>query len=73
VSGFQIHFSSHDIMTPGDAPGRASSRMNPAALKTNLSALKVGGLLIINTDAFNEQNLEKRGLHDEPSRRRGAR
>jgi 2-oxoglutarate ferredoxin oxidoreductase subunit alpha len=65
VSGFQIHFSSHDIMTPGDAPD-VFVCMNPAALKTNLSALKVGGLLIINTGAFNEQNLEKAGYTTNP-------
>ena len=39
VSGFQIQFGSHDIMTPGDAPD-ALVAMNPAALKTNLPDLR---------------------------------
>src|SRR6476620_4064896 len=39
VSGFQVHFSSSDIHTPGDVLD-ALVAMNPAALKTNLKALK---------------------------------
>src|SRR5262249_2526669 len=35
VSGFQIHFSDHDILTPGDRPDVLVA-MNPAALRTNL-------------------------------------
>src|SRR5881409_4093832 len=35
VSGFQLHFADHDILTPGDAPNVLVA-MNPAALKTNL-------------------------------------
>src|SRR5256712_3830942 len=38
VSGFQIHFSDHDILTPGDAPSVLVA-MNPAALRTNLKDL----------------------------------
>src|SRR5688572_32696830 len=54
VSGFQIHFSDHDILTPGDAPNVLVA-MNPAALKTNVRDLPKGGMLIVNTDAFSER------------------
>jgi 2-oxoglutarate ferredoxin oxidoreductase subunit alpha len=60
VSGFQIHFSDHDILTPGDAPNVLVA-MNPAALRTNLRDLPRGGTLIVNRDAFTERNLEKAG------------
>src|ERR1700704_2725925 len=36
VSGFQIHFSSREIFTPGDQV-EALVAMNPAALATNLA------------------------------------
>ena len=65
VSGFQIHFSDHDIMTPGDAPDVLVA-MNPAALKSNLSDLPPGGTLIVNEDAFTERNLEKVGFATNP-------
>ncbi len=65
VSGFQIHFASHDIRTPGDAPDVLVA-MNPAALKVNLDSLKVGGLLIVNTGAFTTGNLEKAGYAANP-------
>src|SRR6266567_6704203 len=51
VSGFQVHFSSTDIHTPGDDLD-ALIAMNPAALKTNLRDLEPGGILIVNRDAF---------------------
>src|SRR6188474_2357483 len=50
VSGFQIHFASKEIYTPGDRVD-ALVAMNPAALATNLSDLVVGGMLILNKDA----------------------
>jgi 2-oxoglutarate/2-oxoacid ferredoxin oxidoreductase subunit alpha len=65
VSGFQIHFSDHDILTPGDAPNVLVA-MNPAALKTNLRDLPKGGVLIVNTDAFTERNLAKAGFDSNP-------
>ena len=58
VSGFQLHFSSSEIHTPGDAPDVLVA-MNPAALKTNLRDLIEGGTLIVNTGAFVEANLKK--------------
>ncbi len=65
VSGFQIHFSDHDILTPGDAPNVLVA-MNPAALRTNLKDLPKGATLIVNTDAFTERNLEKAGYESNP-------
>lgn len=57
VSGFQVNFSSKEIRTPGDAPDVLVA-MNPAALKTNIKDLKTGGMLVINIDAFTEENLK---------------
>ncbi|MHB1844701.1 MAG: 2-oxoacid:acceptor oxidoreductase subunit alpha, partial [Deltaproteobacteria bacterium] len=65
VSGFQIQFSSHEIYTPGDAPDVLVA-MNPAALKTNLADLVTGGILIVNTGAFNDTNLQKAGYQANP-------
>lgn len=65
VSAFQIHFSDHDILTPGDQPGVLVA-MNPAALKANLKDLLPGGLLIVNEDAFDKRNLEKVGYAANP-------
>ncbi len=65
VSGFQLHFSSESIYTPGDAPD-VLVVMNPAALKRNLGDLRKGGMLIVNSGAFNEQNLEKVGYTSNP-------
>jgi 2-oxoglutarate/2-oxoacid ferredoxin oxidoreductase subunit alpha len=65
VSGYQVNFSSRDIHTPGDQPDVLVA-MNPAALKTNLADLRVGGMLIVNSGAFNEQNLEKAGYKANP-------
>src|SRR5919205_4135655 len=65
VSGFQLHFADFDILTPGDAPNVLVA-MNPAALKTNLKDLPKGGTLIVNSDAFNERNLQKAGYAANP-------
>lgn len=65
VSGFQVHFSSSDILTPGDAP-QVLVAMNPAALKVCLPDLEKGGVLIVNTDAFTKQNLAKAGYAQNP-------
>ena len=58
VSAFQINFGSTDITTAGDAPDVLVA-MNPAALKTNVDALKPGGLIIADTGEFTKRNLEK--------------
>lgn len=65
VSGFQVHFASEEIYTPGDAPDVLVA-MNPAALKTNLGDLKPGGLLIVNAGAFSPANLKKAGYDKSP-------
>src|SRR5512140_1961582 len=65
VSGYQVNFGSREIHTPGDAPDVLVA-MNPAALKTNLADLKTGGMLIVNSGAFNESNLEKAGYKSNP-------
>ena len=65
VSAFQIHFADFDILTPGDQPSVLVA-MNPAALKANLRDLIPGGLLIVNTDSFDENNLDKVGYPANP-------
>jgi 2-oxoglutarate ferredoxin oxidoreductase subunit alpha len=65
VSGFQLHFSSNEIRTPGDAPNVLIA-MNPAALKANIADLKSGGMLIVNTDKFSERDLEKAECETNP-------
>src|ERR1700681_1641233 len=58
VSGFQLHFSSNDVSTPGDAVDVLIA-MNPAALKMNVRDLKTNGILIVNSDSFTENDLRK--------------
>jgi 2-oxoglutarate/2-oxoacid ferredoxin oxidoreductase subunit alpha len=65
VSGFQIHFSSKEIYTPGDTVD-ALVAMNPAALVTNLSDLRPGGVLIVNEGAFDKKGLEQAGYESNP-------
>lgn len=65
VSGFQLNFSSRDIRTPGDEPNVLVA-MNPAALRVNLPDLEQGGILIVNSDAFNSNNLKKAGYINNP-------
>ncbi|MGN6619139.1 MAG: 2-oxoacid:acceptor oxidoreductase subunit alpha [Ilyomonas sp.] len=56
VSGFQVHFSSDRVYTPGDMCDVLVA-MNAAALKVNLKSLKPGGKIIVNTDGFDAKNL----------------
>ncbi|WP_292634551.1 2-oxoacid:acceptor oxidoreductase subunit alpha [Novosphingobium sp.] len=65
VSAFQINFGSSEITTAGDAPDVLVA-MNPAALKTNIHALKTGGLVIIDTGEFGRRNLEKAKYAENP-------
>ncbi len=65
VSAFQLHFADHDVMTPGDIADVLVA-MNPAALKANLSELRPGGDLILNTDEFTSRNLAKVGYAANP-------
>ncbi len=65
VSGFQVHFASTDIFTPGDQVD-ALVVMNPAALVTNIGDLKSQGLLIVNTDNFGKRDLKLANLETNP-------
>jgi 2-oxoglutarate/2-oxoacid ferredoxin oxidoreductase subunit alpha len=65
VSGFQLHFADHDILTPGDRPNVLVA-MNPAALRVNVKDLPKGGTIIVNKDAFGERNLRKAGYDANP-------
>ena len=65
VSGFQVHFSSNDVYTPGDSVD-ALIAMNPAALKMNIADLKPNGILIVNLDDFGETDLRKAQMTANP-------
>lgn len=65
VSGFQVHFASTDIFTPGDELD-ALVAMNPAALKSNLNDLQAGGTLIVDEAAFSKKGLEQAGYESNP-------
>src|SRR5574343_584718 len=56
VSGFQLHFGSREIYTPGDAFDVLVA-MNAAALKVDLPRLKKGGFIIANLAGFDKKNL----------------
>ncbi len=56
VSGFQLHFSSNKVFTPGDIADVLVA-MNAAALKVNMKAIKPGGKMIVNIDGFDAKNL----------------
>jgi 2-oxoglutarate ferredoxin oxidoreductase subunit alpha len=65
VSGFQVHIGSVEISTPGEDLDLLVC-MNPAALKTNINALKAGHTIIVDTDSFTKKNLEKALYADNP-------
>jgi 2-oxoglutarate ferredoxin oxidoreductase subunit alpha len=65
VSAFQVNFASREVFTPGDDVDVLVA-MNPAALRTNLGDLKSGGILLVNTEAFSEQNLNRAGYAKNP-------
>ena len=65
VSGFQLHFGSKDVHTPGDRPDILVA-MNPAAIKKNLNELKPGAIIIANSDAFDKKSLELAGYESDP-------
>lgn len=64
VSGFQIHFGSTQINTPGDRSDVLVA-MNVAALKVNIKNLKKGGVIIANTDGFDSKNLRLANVPEE--------
>ena len=65
VSAFQIYFGSEDVSTAGDDVDVLVA-MNPAALITNIKDVLVGGLLIIDTDAFTDKNMARAGYSSNP-------
>ncbi len=65
VSGFQVSFSHHDIYTIGDIVDVLVA-MNPAALRVNHRDLKKGGILIVNSDNFSENDLRKATYAENP-------
>jgi 2-oxoglutarate ferredoxin oxidoreductase subunit alpha len=65
VSGFQIHFSSHDIHTPADRPDVLIA-FNPAALRANVEDVRPGGMVIVNVDSFNKKSLDRAGYEEDP-------
>ncbi|MBT5684852.1 MAG: 2-oxoacid:acceptor oxidoreductase subunit alpha [Gammaproteobacteria bacterium] len=65
VSAFQIYFGSEDVSTAGDDVDVLVA-MNPAALITNLKDVLVGGLLIIDSDAFTDKNMARAGYSSNP-------
>lgn len=65
VSGFQVQFASEEIFTPGDTLD-ALVVMNPAAMVTNLSDLRKGGILIANEDGFNDKEFKLAKVESNP-------
>ena len=65
VSSFQLNFSSRSAHTPGDSPD-VLVVMNPAALKAHLKDLVPGGIVILNENAFTEQNFKLAGIDTDP-------
>lgn len=65
VSGFQVHIGSVEISTPGDDLDLLVA-MNPAGLKTNLSSIKAGHTIIVDSNAFNKKNLQKAEYESNP-------
>ena len=63
VSGYQLRFSSDHIFTPGDECDVLVA-MNAAALKSNLTSLKKGGRIIVNTEGFDNKNLRLANFPD---------
>jgi 2-oxoglutarate ferredoxin oxidoreductase subunit alpha len=65
VSGFQVHFSSDEVFTPGDAVDVLIA-MNPAALRTNLRDVKRGGVVILDNGEFDAKSLERAKWKSDP-------
>ena len=65
VSGFQVHFASRDIYTPGDMVDVLVA-MNPAALVENLRFLKPHGSLIVDEDSFDAKGLKLAHVESNP-------
>lgn len=65
VSGFQVHIGK-GVRTPGDQADVLVA-MNPAALKTNVKFVKSGGVIIIDENSFQPNDLKKAAfMTDDP-------
>ncbi|MDL2323047.1 2-oxoacid:acceptor oxidoreductase subunit alpha [Bacteroidales bacterium OttesenSCG-928-A17] len=58
VSGFQVQLGANEVYTPGDKADVLIA-MNPAALKVNAQFLKPNSVVIIDTDSFQKEDLER--------------
>ena len=65
VSGFQLHFGSGDVLTPGDEIDLLVA-MNPAALKVHLGRVRPGGAVLVNANAFGDRDLSLAGYDTNP-------
>ncbi len=65
VSGFQLHFGSVNVRTPGDEVDVLVA-MNPAALKVSVDRVRKGGTLIVNVDSFGKRDLDLAGYDQNP-------
>lgn len=65
VSSFQIHFGAVDVKTAGDEVDVLVA-LNPAALKVNLSDLRIGGTVVVDTGSFTARNLAKADYETSP-------
>jgi 2-oxoglutarate/2-oxoacid ferredoxin oxidoreductase subunit alpha len=65
VSGFQLHFGSIDIRTPGDEVDLLVA-MNPAALKVNVERVRMGGTILVNSNAFEKRNFDLANMNSNP-------
>ncbi|MDR0547776.1 MAG: 2-oxoacid:acceptor oxidoreductase subunit alpha [Dysgonamonadaceae bacterium] len=58
VSGYQMQLGAKNVFTPGDKADVLIA-MNPAALKVNAQFLKSDSVVIIDTDSFLKEDLER--------------
>lgn len=61
VSGFQVHVGADKVYTPGDCCDVLVA-MNAAALKTQYKYVKPTACIIIDTDCFQQKDLDKAGF-----------
>lgn len=64
VSGYQVHFADHRVLTSGDDCDLLVA-MNPVALKVNRKWMKKGGTLLYDADTFTETALKRGGFETE--------
>ena len=65
VSAFQLHFGAEEVRTPGEKVDLLVA-MNAAALKVHLHRVRPGGTIIVNVNAFEEKDLTKADLDQNP-------